>query len=345
MTPRDKEKADRLFEMLCETYQPESDYQEHLLRVRANAETLAERCQEIGFALLEADIRAAHVSWQTDQAIAAQQLASKLPKAPALVSLQLTKTPEGVAVLHDLWSRLGQALEKTGNLTVAQSNLLLDLLGTPLQFREPGELDLESPETDESRVLTRQIVERNLQDLRDPEMLAELQEWDDFCREMALAGSPVRITPEMRLMKRYESMHLRRAQQAMAEFLRLRAAVDEDLEETASSPTGPGSLRLQSEMHQAAERHWRQAASAAPTAAPTQPVKPAAPAAPQTTPTAPPAAPKPAAASKPSVFNWGGKSKPSKNTPPPRDREAERAKKKDERKARNKQQKNQRKKR
>src|SRR5262249_47382352 len=145
-------------------------------------------------------------------------------------------------------------------------------------------------------------------------------------------------TPEMRLMKRYESMHLRRAQQAMAEFLRLQTEVDEDLEETASSPTGPGSLRLQSEMHQAAERHWRQAASAAATAAPAQPVKPAAPTAPQPAPTAPSAAaamaPQPAVASKPSVFNWGGKSKPSKNTPPPRDREAERAKKKDERKAR-----------
>jgi hypothetical protein len=50
----------------------------------------------------------------------------------------------------------------------------------------------------------------------------------------------------------------------------------------------------------------------------------------------------PQPAPKPSLFNWGGKSKPSQqHTPPRRDREAERAAKKAERDARHKQQKNQ----
>jgi hypothetical protein len=42
-------------------------------------------------------------------------------------------------------------------------------------------------------------------------------------------------------------------------------------------------------------------------------------------------APQPAAAPKPSLFNWGGKSKPAQHTPSQREREKERAK--DKRKA------------
>src|SRR5437879_5753667 len=85
MTPRDKAKSDRLFEMLCNTYEPETEYQEYLLQAIANALTLAERCQAISFALIDESSLAAQLHWDLDQSAFAEGLAVRLAKAPALV--------------------------------------------------------------------------------------------------------------------------------------------------------------------------------------------------------------------------------------------------------------------
>src|SRR5262245_7591069 len=101
LTPRDRKKARRLFRLLCDEYQPKTQYQKKLLRDRANAEVLAERCQEVLYSLQETAIREASLHWNTNQTMAAQQLLSRLPKTPALICLQLSKTPQGLAILEN----------------------------------------------------------------------------------------------------------------------------------------------------------------------------------------------------------------------------------------------------
>ena len=133
-----------------------------------------------------------------------------------MVSKQLSQTLQGVAVLTDFWTRLGQVIETSGTWTDAQRELALNLLGVPWEFREPGQTPLDVPHPDGFPAVARNIVQRQLQDLSGK--AAAKKHWDSFCHDMAILGVPVQISPEMRLMKRYEAMHIRRATQAMAEF-------------------------------------------------------------------------------------------------------------------------------
>src|SRR5262249_54631115 len=45
MTARDQAECDRLFQNLCDTYEPETPYEEDLLRIVARERTLLGRCQ------------------------------------------------------------------------------------------------------------------------------------------------------------------------------------------------------------------------------------------------------------------------------------------------------------
>jgi hypothetical protein len=83
-------------------------------------------------AILDNDIHAARLYWNTDQEIAAEHLALKLSKNPTVVCKQLTKTPQGVALLDERWCLLGDALEDNGSWTASQRRMAMDLLGVPL---------------------------------------------------------------------------------------------------------------------------------------------------------------------------------------------------------------------
>jgi hypothetical protein len=165
-----------------------------------------------------------------------------LPKTPALICQQLSKTPQGLAILEDLWNRLGTVLKTQKDWTADQDQWVFNLLGIPAAFRTADQIGLVIDNTAEFLKSARQLVAQSLEKLRDPEQVAAAQAWDDFCREMALQGTPVTISPEMRLMMRYETMHLRRAHQAMAEFERVRQGGDEpkpEPEKTAPSQAQP----------------------------------------------------------------------------------------------------------
>jgi hypothetical protein len=237
MTPRDRKKARRLFRLLCDEYQPKTQYQKKLLRDRANAEVLAERCQEVLYSLQETAIREASLHWNTNQTMAAQQLLSRLPKTPALICLQLSKTPQGLAILENLWNRLAKSLNKKKGWNGDQGELVFDLLGIPAEFRTAGQIGLAWNDPEKYLIAARQLVAQNLEALRDPQRVTAAQEWDSYCREMALQGTPVVISPEMRLMMRYELMHIRRADRAMAEFERVRDGGKEPKQEQQPAQT------------------------------------------------------------------------------------------------------------
>jgi hypothetical protein len=224
MMPNDKAHAQRHFDALCEEHQPETDYEERLLRQVANAWTLAERCQNVIYVLQDDQSLSAELYWERDQAIAAEQLALKLPKNPSLVSKQLEETPQGVAWLDDRWTRLGQVLEKTGTWTESRRTLALDLLGVPAEFRDSGCTPIDPQYGEDFRTFAQAIVQKQLQRLRDPQARDLAKRYDGYRRDVTIGGHPVVIRPEVRLTKRYESMHWRRADRAMDEFHRVREA-------------------------------------------------------------------------------------------------------------------------
>src|SRR5262249_16315153 len=146
-----------------------------------------------------------------------------------VVSKQLTKTPQGVALLDERWCLLGDAIEDNGCWTDSQRRMALDLCGVPLEFRE-GRTIIDPKEGEDARTVALELVEAMLNELRDSSKTTGNASWEQFRRDMALEGVPVTISPEMRLIKRYEAMHLRRANQAMAEFLRLKNGGEEPAE-------------------------------------------------------------------------------------------------------------------
>src|SRR5262249_4887198 len=85
MTPNDKAKAEQIFDQLRQLHNPRTPLEERLLRTPANEYTPHNRCQETLFALTDAISTAATLHWDLDQTVAAQELAARLRKDPALV--------------------------------------------------------------------------------------------------------------------------------------------------------------------------------------------------------------------------------------------------------------------
>jgi hypothetical protein len=277
MTPSDQTKADRLYQWLCETYEPETDYEKTLLRAVANARTLVERCQTLLFGVHDASVLGAELDWDSNQAIAAEQLALRLSKAPALVSRQLARTSQGLDLLEDRWIRLGQAIDENGEWTESQRQLALDLLGVPREFRE-GRTEIDPQDGQDARAVAQAIVAQQLQKLRNPKLRASTEQCDAYARDMATSGYPTTISPDVRLLERYQAMHHRRADRAMAEFKRLR---DERLggHEAPKAPPRPVAAAVAAAMKAAqaqasASSTWAQAFGPRPAPAPQNPHSP-----------------------------------------------------------------------
>jgi hypothetical protein len=310
MTPADQLESQRLYENLEDAYDPKTDYEKDLLHEAARERTLQKRCQHHDFALTELEQNAAETHWDEDQAMAAEELALRLPKAPGLVRVQLSQTPRGACLQDELWTRLGMAIEQAGEWTADQRHMALDLLGVPVELREKGQTEVDAQPGQDPREVALGVVEEQIARLRDPQAVARRQQRNEYHRQMALRGTPALISKEKRLTKRYESMHARRADRAMAEFERLRAARLKFESLATSCPSAyVAELERQAKV-QAARQTARQDAAAARAAA--QPT-----AASQPSPSASPSATKQA---------WWPKSSPSRPQDPYREREKERAK-------------------
>jgi hypothetical protein len=177
------------------------------------------------------------------------------------------------------------------------------------------------------------VLQNELAKLQDPAVVQARAQLDQSRYDLAAQGTPVMISKEARLMKRYQAMHARRRREAWQEFERIRLGLRRWPEE------------LQEKLAKLAHDQYLQELKARASSSAAQPAQPS-PASAAAAPTAASAAPKAApTAPKPSTLPWGyeynAKYARAAQNGPARDREAERAKKKDERKARNKQQKQQ----
>src|SRR5579883_1403122 len=95
-----------------------------------------DRCRREEVAIRAEQSRRAGLCWDQDRRLAAETLAAKLGKGPALASRQLQQTSQGCDCLIERWKGLERALGDLGDWTEAQRALALDLLGVPLELRE-----------------------------------------------------------------------------------------------------------------------------------------------------------------------------------------------------------------
>src|SRR5262249_29612826 len=116
---------------------------------------------------------------------------------------------------------LAQILE-TEALTPSQQSYALDLLGIPTEVRQAGRTVLDAPAGHDPRTVARAVLQGALAQLQDPAAVATRAQLDQSRQRQARQGTPVKISRERRLMKRYEAMHARRRREAWQEFERLR---------------------------------------------------------------------------------------------------------------------------
>ena len=223
MTPHDRDVVDRRFQDLCAAYRPGSPREEQCLKSMATAEVLEERCQAIGFALHSDGKASADVHWELDQTLAAEELAKNLSKQPGVVRVQLAQTPEGADIMTGCWEGLKEPLICGVLWTAAQWSLAHDLLGTRPELRVQGQTVLDARPGQDPLAVALAVVERELARLRGEAALTARLKLDLYRRTMAMRGAPVRTSRDVRLMKRYEGMHARRAKAHFEEFQALRA--------------------------------------------------------------------------------------------------------------------------
>ncbi len=121
---------------LAETFQ----FGPWLLKQVATVGLRVEHAQEMQEAARDRLALHASVDWEGGRRLEAATLGDQLAQRPAPILEQLLKTPQGCEWLISRWAMLAHAADR-GAWTPEQKTLALDLLGTPLEFRqgdEPG---------------------------------------------------------------------------------------------------------------------------------------------------------------------------------------------------------------
>ncbi len=171
-----------------------------------------ERCHQEESAIRLGESQRAAFCWDDDRRDEAAEIAGKLSKRPNLVSRQLQRTKQGAEWMIDCWRMLGKAHERNGEWTESQTALALDLLGTPIEFRDDRTID------DPQATLAREIanLERRL--------TQSLNAFDEMERDAAIAGCPITPSKAMNNLRRHEAACLRRYQWAASQLQRVQPA-------------------------------------------------------------------------------------------------------------------------
>ena len=116
--------------------------------------------------------------WDADCRFAAEQAAAKLAKEPGLAVRAPERTSEGIDLLLVRWSRLGEALDASGDWTEEDRSRALDLLAIPADLRR-GRTPFDPPEGDDPVAFLRDRVVAAMDDLvRRRESLAKAEAFE-----------------------------------------------------------------------------------------------------------------------------------------------------------------------
>jgi hypothetical protein len=192
-------------------FRAEGVYALWLANQAALASIRIERCQRMERAARDKTALRAELCWGDDRRLEVVKLGELIARRPESVVEKLRETPQGCDWLIGRWALLAHAANAGTGWTPEQSALALDLLGTPLEFREglkpgatvnPGGRVVES--VDEPAALARRMV-GELVARRD--LLAGI---DEAGRALAMSDLDDEVNPEVKRLRRYEASLERR---------------------------------------------------------------------------------------------------------------------------------------
>ncbi len=169
-----------------------------------------DRCQEEKRLLRRLEADRALLCWDEDQSRDAEILGARIGKNPSKVVAELRCSRAGVDWLLRRWEKLAAMLDNGATFEDDQRQLVLNLLGEPIETRPADLADLAADSAEDLRAMIRSEVEV-LQDLRD----GNLGAIETVHRQMAEAGYPPMESPAMRRLCRYEAEHWKRYQKAI----------------------------------------------------------------------------------------------------------------------------------
>ncbi len=169
-----------------------------------------DRCQEEKRLLRSLEADRALLCWEQDHTRDAEILGAKLGKNPSRVAAELRCSRAGVDWLLRRWEKLAAMLDNGTIFEDDQRQLVLNLLGEPIETRSSDLTSLAADSAEELRAMIRSEVDV-LQGLRD----GALSAIETVHRQMAEAGYPPVESPAMRRLSRYEAEHWKRYHKAV----------------------------------------------------------------------------------------------------------------------------------
>jgi hypothetical protein len=197
-------RSDEYFDSL----KPQNEYHCWLVDKIAVHSIRVDRVERMERRLRDKESLRAELSWDDDRRLEVEILGGMLARKPAETVESLRQTRHGCEWLLARWALLAHAADINLNneWTEEQAAMAFDLMATPSAFRigrKPGtSLDFDGnvlDKAEDSAVVARRMI-AELKERR--EVVGDI---DDVERALVEADLSTRVTPELRLLRRYES--------------------------------------------------------------------------------------------------------------------------------------------
>jgi hypothetical protein len=184
-------------------FDPKTENEEILIKKMAVASVRSEVARGLQLKRRAELVERAANHWGDDQQIQTLELAKKLPHDPETISLKLLSTPRGVQWLMGRWSILLRHLEKGYEWTSEQRSMALDLIGYPLEFRDPCAYPIDANDAATRKKLRMELAHGQLDALC--KMMDDRREQRDAdAQQDAIDGYTPLNDRELNLYRRYE---------------------------------------------------------------------------------------------------------------------------------------------
>ena len=176
--------------------------------------------------LLNHEADRARLCWNDDRRLAAEELASKLSKKPAVIAQKLRKSKQGCELLIDRWEALARILSDRKEWTAPQRSLALDLLGVPPDLRD-GLAPFDPPPHADAVPFTLAFIQDELESLN-RRLTMVLNQLDASSQSAAAVGLSPEVSPAQAALRRFESACNTRFRWAFNLFMKRRESQPTD---------------------------------------------------------------------------------------------------------------------
>jgi hypothetical protein len=188
---------------LTAEFEPKTANEQILIKTMAVASVRAEIARSLQLKRRARLIERANSDWHDDQRLEMLDLADKLPSQPETISLKLRATLAGVRWMIDRWSMLLGLLESGHEWTDEHRSMALDLVGYPVEFRDPCLFPIDAEDAEKRKRIRIDLAREQLDGLE--RLMSERREQTDAdAQSDALDGHAPLNDRELNLFRRYE---------------------------------------------------------------------------------------------------------------------------------------------